>query len=304
MPVIESIQAAVGVFFEEVKIGEVVLDAIAVQVAKEPQRRLLVNKEKAAKIGVEFLDPGSRRNKIIVVAQIVQLHLDKSFLKTEVIVEAIRALAHIRAHDAQFANIEIVQAEFGRDANPPIRGLERSVAMKQIERKSQRLIDKRLFAFAEEIRAARARAAHVARRRDAAAIKKSFGRSRDIEKNLLSQHFRPDRLVAFEAIAVERIVPARLGVDVLAALRIAAIVGLAERPAIRHRVEHVSGRRKVFSSQFHDVIGIRIKPMAKLAVAAGAWRSFRCRRGAKFWKTWQARPKFGAGRSRERNFQC
>src|SRR5258708_23148260 len=94
--------------------------------------------------------------------------------------------------------------------------------MKQVKRETKRLIEESLFAFAEKPGAARARAAHVAGRRNAAAIEKRFGRSSDAHKNLLAQQLRPDGFVALETIAIERIVPMMLAVDILAAPRIAA----------------------------------------------------------------------------------
>jgi hypothetical protein len=46
----------------------------------------------------------------------VELHFDESFLKPEMIVEAVGAAANIGADEAKLADLEIVQAEFGRDA--------------------------------------------------------------------------------------------------------------------------------------------------------------------------------------------
>src|SRR5258708_36909554 len=102
--------------------------------------------------------------------------------------------------------------------------------MKQVKRETKRLIEESLFAFAEKPGAARARAAHVAGRRNAAAIEKRFGRSSDAQKNLLAQQLRPDGFIAFEAIAIERIVPMMLAVDILAAPRIAAAYWVSEGP--------------------------------------------------------------------------
>ena len=60
MAAVEGVESAVGVFFNEVKIGDVVFDAIAVEVAEDAQRRLFVNEKKAAEVRVELLDAGSR----------------------------------------------------------------------------------------------------------------------------------------------------------------------------------------------------------------------------------------------------
>ena len=75
-----------------------------------------------------------------------------------------------------------------------------------------------MFPLAEKTGTARASAAYVAGRRDAAAIEKGFGRSGDVQKSLLAKKRGPDGFVALEAISIERVVPTRLGVDVLAFL--------------------------------------------------------------------------------------
>src|SRR5208282_886339 len=112
------------------KISGVVFNAIAVKIAKEAQPRLLVNKKKAAKVGVELLNSGARGNKIVIGTQVVQLHLREGFLEAKMGVEARRAFAHVRADDAQFLHIKVVEAHFWGDADAPIHGLERSVAVK------------------------------------------------------------------------------------------------------------------------------------------------------------------------------
>src|SRR5260370_2544718 len=116
--------------------------------------------------------------------------------------------------------------------------------MKQVKRETKRLIEESLFALAEKPGAARARAAHVAGRRNAAAIEKRFGRSSDAQKNLLAKQLRPDGFIAFEAIAIERIVPMMLAVDILAAPRIAAVIARAGVPAVLEPPLHLRRRTK------------------------------------------------------------
>src|SRR5260370_9356752 len=130
--------------------------------------------------------------------------------------------------------------------------------MKQGKRETKRLIEESLFAFAEKPGAARARAAHVAGRRNAAAIEKRFGRSSDAQKNLLAQQLRPDGFVALETIAIERIVPMMLGVDVLAALRIAAAIRVLEGPPGGNRVVQVGGPGERGGVKIFCVSSVRI----------------------------------------------
>ncbi len=56
MTAVKSVEAAVGIFLEHLKIRGVVLDAIAVPIAENAQAGLLVNKEESAEIGIELLD--------------------------------------------------------------------------------------------------------------------------------------------------------------------------------------------------------------------------------------------------------
>ena len=127
---VEGVESAVGVFFNEVKIGEVVFDAIAVEVAEDAQGRLFVDKKKAAEVGIELLDTGARGDEVVVGTEVVELHLDEGFLEAEMIVEAVRTAAGIRADEAELADFQIVEAELRSDSNAPVHGLEGSIAMK------------------------------------------------------------------------------------------------------------------------------------------------------------------------------
>src|SRR6266404_4832209 len=112
-------------------------------------------------------------------------------------VQAIGSAAHIRANNPQLANIQIIEANFRRDADSPVNWLERSVAVKQINRKTQSLIDKFLFAAAEKRCAARIFCANTARRRHSTPVKRRVRSRGQVQENLLSQNRRPDGLVAF-----------------------------------------------------------------------------------------------------------
>src|SRR5580692_7249970 len=269
---IKSVEAAVGVFLKKLKIRGVVLDAVALPVAENAQTGLLVNEKKAAEIGIELLNAGARGDEIVVVAEIVKLHLNKGFLEADVIVEAICASAHVGADDAKLADVEVVETELRRDADAPIDWLERRVAMEKIEAETQSLIEKGLFTAAEKTGTAGLRRAHTAGGRNATAIEKCFRRSGDVQENLLAENFWPNRLIAFEAIAIEGVVPVGLGVEVFALLRVTAIVRLIERPPIGNRVVNIGDGRQIFRRKFGDVIGIGIEPMTKFAIAAKGGR--------------------------------
>src|SRR5947207_370551 len=104
---VEGVESAVGVFFNEVKIGEVVFDAIAVEVAEDAQGRLFVDKKKAAEVGIELLDTGARGDEVVVGTEVVELHLDEGFLEAEMIVEAVRTAAGIRADEAEIGRAHV-----------------------------------------------------------------------------------------------------------------------------------------------------------------------------------------------------
>src|SRR5208337_1327172 len=285
------------------KISDVVFDTVAVEIAEEAQGGLFVNKKKAAKIGVELLNTGARGNKIIVGTEVAQLHLHEGFLKAQMGVEARGAFAHVWADDAQFAHVEIIQTYLGGDADAPIHGLERSVAVKQLEGEAQRLIEEQLLAMAEKFRAAGLRGAYAAGRGDAPTIEKGFRGAGEIEEHLLAQELRPDGFIALEAIAVERVVPMRLDVNVFALRSIAAVVGLLERPAIGHNIEHVGDRGQHAGCELQNVAGIGIEAMAEFAISTERCGRFRRQGRAELGLAWQARAHFCDRRGDKRNFQ-
>src|SRR6266850_1243565 len=127
---VERVESAVGVFFEKMEIGNVVFDAITVEVAEDTQGRLFVDKKKAAEVGVELLDAGARGDEIVVGTEVMELHFDEGFLQAEMIVEAVGAAARVRADEAELADLQIVEAELRSDANTPVDGLEGRVAVK------------------------------------------------------------------------------------------------------------------------------------------------------------------------------
>jgi hypothetical protein len=60
----------------------------------------------------------------------VQLYFDEGFLETQMIVEAVRPAANVGTDDAQLADFQVVQAEFGSDSNAPVHGLKGGIPVK------------------------------------------------------------------------------------------------------------------------------------------------------------------------------
>ena len=94
---LECVQAAVGIFFEEIEVGGVVFDFVVVKIAEDADAGLFVLKEETAEVGVEFLSAGANGNEIVVRAEIAEFVLDEGFLKAKVRVEAIGAAERARA---------------------------------------------------------------------------------------------------------------------------------------------------------------------------------------------------------------
>jgi len=88
--VLECVEAAVGIFFQEVKVGDVVFDFVVVEIAEDADAWLFVLKEETAEVGVEFLNAGANGNEIVVRAQIMNLVFGEGFLEAEVRIEAVR----------------------------------------------------------------------------------------------------------------------------------------------------------------------------------------------------------------------
>ena len=124
-----------------------------------------------------------------------------------------------------------------------------------------------MFAAAEESAAAGLVGADARRYGEAAGVEEGFGGGGEIEESLLAEDGGPDGLIAFELVAIERIVPTGLGVQVLAFLRIAAVVGLLEGPAIGNQVEDVADWGELVGSEFGDVVRIGVQAVTKGVIA-------------------------------------
>src|SRR5580692_3205013 len=130
VPQLETVQAAVGVLFEKIEIGGVVFPAVRVKVSEKAYARLLVDKNKSAKIAGKTLDSRAHRKEIVVGTQIANLIFGGGLLQSGVRVESGRSLAHIDVHDADFAHVEIIHVYGGSHLDAPVDGPERSVSVK------------------------------------------------------------------------------------------------------------------------------------------------------------------------------
>src|SRR5262249_26327792 len=175
--------------------------------------------------------------------------------------------------------------------------------MKQVEAEAQCLVHELLLAAAEKFLASGTGGADVAGRGYAARVELGVRRGRDVQKNLLAEKRRPNRLIAFKAIPVERVVPARLGVEVFARGGIAAIFGLRQCPPIGDRRENIGRRRQTLRRRIQDVARVGIQPMAEFAITAGGEFSARGRRRAEFRQAREPRRKFRGLERHQRNFQ-
>src|SRR6202451_3219134 len=167
-----GIQAAVSVLLQEIEIGDVILPPIRIQVAEQTHTRLLFHEQEAAKVAIEGLNASAHRNEIVIRAQVVQLHFGERLLQSQMRIQARGACAHVHVDDAEFLHIQIIQADYGRDADAPVDWTKRSTAVKQVEGKSKGLIEEDLVAFAEKIAASRPCRADVGGRGQAPAVEK------------------------------------------------------------------------------------------------------------------------------------
>src|SRR5262249_7606913 len=275
----EGVQSAVGIFLEEIEVGGVVFETIGTEIAEEANAGLLVDEEKTAEVGVELLDAGADGDEIVIGAEVGEVVFTEELLKSEVSVEAIGAVADVWTNDAEFADLEIVEANFGRDANAPVDRLKAGVAVEEIEGNADGLVEEKLFAATEETLAAGLRRAYVAGGREATPFEERFGTAGEAEESLLAKDGRPDGLIALELVAIEGIEPAGARVGILPLLRVAAIVRLLERPTIRDEIEDVADGRKLVGGELGDVVRIGVETVAKDAVGwsqrcgvVGWWR--------------------------------
>ena len=147
---VEGVQAAVSVFFEEIKVSQVVVKAVGAQVAEEANSGLLLGEKESAKIAGELLDSGADGNEIEVRAQVVNLGFDKRLLHSGMRVEAVDTLRGINVHKSTLAGLQEIQVDLGCNANAEVHRTKTRVALKQVEGQQEALRGEELLAFAKE----------------------------------------------------------------------------------------------------------------------------------------------------------
>src|SRR4030095_15193073 len=81
MASVEAIETAIGVLFEHRKISGVVLHAIIIKRTENPRPKVVVGKDKAAKVRHEWLNPRPQRHEVIVCIHVRKFHLTESLFE-------------------------------------------------------------------------------------------------------------------------------------------------------------------------------------------------------------------------------
>src|ERR1044071_9890499 len=87
---IKTVQLRVSVLLAHVEGGSVVLPLVVVPVAEDSSARLRVIEDEPAKIAVEGLIAEARRNEVVIVREIAQMHFHERFLQREKVLRALR----------------------------------------------------------------------------------------------------------------------------------------------------------------------------------------------------------------------
>src|SRR5579872_4260941 len=193
--VVESIQAAVGIFFEHREVRGVVLIPVGVQVSKDSQAGLLVEEDESAEIAVEGLNAGAGGDEIVGMGEVGELGFDERFLQADMRIDACGSFADVDIHDAGFLDGEIVDVDFGSELDPPVDGTESCIAVKKVGRKRQVFVHGELAESSEESGALGARRADAAAGGELASIGEGIADQVDFQKGSSEQG-----RVAFEAV--------------------------------------------------------------------------------------------------------
>ena len=147
------------------------------KISEQAHAGLLIDENKSAKIAGKFLNSRAHGKEIVIGAQIADFVFDEGFLQPRVRIQARGAVGHVDVDDAEFAHVQIIHVHRGSDANAPIDGPEGSVSVKQVEGKSECLVERELFSLAEKIGAAGLRGTDVAGRAGRGALRRTCRRS-------------------------------------------------------------------------------------------------------------------------------
>ncbi len=236
----QPVQPAIRVFLERTEVGGVELMPIGAQVAEQAEAELVVAEDEAAKVAGERLNARAGRQEVVMGAEIAQVVLDEELLKTHVAVETRGALAHVDVHDAGFLRVQVVEVEHRGDPELPVPRLECGVALEELQRQDEILIEKDLVARPEELGLTAIGRADVAGKRDPTQLEQTVADGRDVQEVALPD----DRVVALQHVLVVGVPPASLDIRRLQRALVAVPVGESQSPAVQDRHEVGAGPRR------------------------------------------------------------
>ena len=89
------VEAAVGVLLKPPDADQIILEAVVVAVAEQPDRELLVVEQETAEIELQRLDADPNAIEIVARRHVAQMIIDESFLHAHEVVEARSALGRL-----------------------------------------------------------------------------------------------------------------------------------------------------------------------------------------------------------------
>src|SRR5438105_5499716 len=161
----EFVEIRIGVFLKHVEPGDVVLPAVVVVIAENPDAEVRIVENETAEIAHERLNAGTKGNEIIVVRQIAQVEFAEGFLQRPEFFFAGRAVLRIWIHHVPLLHLEVVVIVNAEHAHGPIDRLERGLALEKIDTDREIVRPEILLAPSEKLGAVRQRSAHPAWRR-------------------------------------------------------------------------------------------------------------------------------------------
>ena len=180
--------------------------------------------------------PTRSGDEVVLIAQVLELHFGKAFLQSDMRIQPRGAFPNVEIDDAVFLRRQVIDVDFGRDLDAPVRRAERRrVAMKQVEGERHVLAHEELPEASEKLRFAWTGRAYTAGNRQAAAVGERVAGGCDVEKRLVAD----DRIIALELVVIERIVPVALDVGHFEVGVAMVIGGKVVVPAIRNCFEHL-----------------------------------------------------------------
>src|SRR5712691_2586412 len=164
---VRRVQLAVGVLLEHIEVRHVELISVVRIVAEQTNAEVCVAEDEPPEVADERLYAGSNCGRVeIRVLPIVgsptgekrkdsgcvaKPDLAKGILQRNVAVGSRISSPKVNVDDPVFLSVEIVDVKNRCDVNSPIDGLERYVAVKQLECENEILIEEELTAPAEEL---------------------------------------------------------------------------------------------------------------------------------------------------------